>query len=258
MAEWSWDPDDFAVLWLGDARDRLPRPIGYTSRLSSQDAVHYHRQAVYARYDTDQREEIELAFHTLTSADLRIEITGISKVLGKGTSKEYRIVGARNTYHAVMLTQAADPAAGETDSVEGTVRCRLFRTEQLAARLAAVVPSFPAGQGKSDTFHIQDLRDWPAESYTRNTPRDRFDRMAKHPIDGGGGGGLFTGSPSLNPDPWYSVQWVDIAGDGRYVQQRTREHLTVRPAALNDLTACYSTWIDHALRRLHDDTPAVW
>src|SRR6266567_9334547 len=131
MAEWSWDADDFAVLWLGDARDRLPRPLGYTSRFPSQDEVHYHRQAVHSRYDADERDQIELAFHTLTTSDVRIEIVGRSQTLGRGKLREYRIVGARNPFHAVMLTQTADPAVGETDSIDGAVRCRIFRTEQL-------------------------------------------------------------------------------------------------------------------------------
>jgi len=258
MAEWSWDPEDFAVLWLGDARDRLPRPLGYTSRFPSQDEVHYHRQAVHARYSVDEREQIELAFHTLTTADLRIEIMGTSQTLGKGAPREYRIVGARNAYHAIMFTQTADPGVGETDSVDGAVRCRLFRPEQLPGRLASILPSFPAGQGKPDTFHLQDLQGRPADSYARNTPRDRYDRMTKQPVDGGGGGGLFTGSPSLNPDPWYAAQWVDIARDGRYLMQRTREHLTVRPATPNDLTTCFTTWIERALKRLREDEPSAW
>src|SRR6266568_9459586 len=258
MPEWSWEPEDFAVLWLGDARDRLPRPLGYTSRFPTQDEVHYHRRAVHARYDTDGREQIELAFHTLSTADVRIEIMGQSTALGKGALKEYRIVGARGPYHAVMFTQTADSADGETDSVDGTVRCRLFRPEDLPGRLANVIPSFPAGQGKPDTFNLQDLKDRPADSYTRNTPRDRYDRITKRPTDGGGGAGLLTGSPSLNPAPWYTVQWVDFSGHGRYLMQRTREHLTIRPATPNDLTTYFATWIERALQRLREDQPDTW
>lgn len=258
MVEWSWEPDDFAALWLGDARDRFPHPLGYTSRFPTQDEVHYHRQAVHNRYRADERDQIELAFRTLTDAELRIEITGTSKTLGQGAPKDYRIVGARTARQAVMFTQTADPAVGEAEPVDGPIRCRVFRTEQLSGWLANVIPSFPAGQGKPDTFHMQDLRGRPADSFARNTPRDRFDRMAKRPIDGGGGGALFTAPRHHNPNPWYSVQWVDIAGDGRYLQQRTREHLTVRPASPHDLTICFTTWIERALQRLREDQPDTW
>jgi len=256
MAEWSWEPDDFAALWLGDARDRLPRPLGYTSRIPTMDARAAHRRAVHARYDTDEREQIELAFHTLINSDVRIEIIGDSVTFGKGRRKEYRIAGARTSNHAVMLTQTADP--GPDGGIDGLIRCRLFRSEQLPARLANIVPSYPAGQGKPETFHVQDLKDPTADSYSRNTPRDRFDRMTKHPIDGGGVAGLLTGSPFHHPNPWYAAQWIDIARDGRYLQLRTREHLTVRPATPNDLTTHFATWIERALQRLRDDQPDTW
>ncbi|WP_245402274.1 ESX secretion-associated protein EspG [Nocardia albiluteola] len=256
MAEWRWETDDFAALWLGDARDRLPSPMGYTSRFPTLDEVHYHRQAVHSRYDRDERDQIELAFQTLTTAELRIEIEGQSTTLGNGTPKEYRILGGRTAYHAVMLTQTADPDA--RDTVEGPIRCRMFRPEQLPARLAAVVPSFPAGQGRPDTFHLQDLRGRPAESYARNTPRDRYDRMYRQPMDGGGTAALLTGSLFHHPAPWHLTRWVDIARDGRYLVQQTREHLTVRPATPNDLTTCFATWIERAQQRLREDQPDTW
>ncbi|MQY20444.1 ESX secretion-associated protein EspG [Nocardia macrotermitis] len=256
MAEWVWEPDDFAALWLGEARDRLPRPLSYTSRFPTMDAATAHRRTVRARYDADQTELIELAFHTLVNSDVRIEITGESTTFGKGSPKEYRIVGARTPHHAVMLTQTADP--GPQESVGGQIRGRLFRTEQLPARLANIVPSFPAGQTKPDTFHIKDLKTRQPETYSRNTPRDRFDRLTKQRLDGGGVAGLLTGSPFHHPNPWYTTQWLDIARDGRYLQLRTREHLTIRPATPTDLSTCFATWIERALQRLREDEPDHW
>lgn len=255
MTEWSWEPDDFAALWLGEARDRLPSPLSYTSRFPTQDEVRFHRQQVHGRYDTDERNLIELAFQTLTDAELRIEILGQSTTLGRGKPKDYRIIGARTRFNAMMLTQTADP--GVEDSIDGAVRCRLFRTEQLAQRLATIVPSFPPGQEKPDTFHLADIRR-PAEGLNRNTPRDRYDRISQRPVDGGGGAALFTGSIFHTLDPWYATQWVDIARDGRYLQLRTREHLTVRPASPRELTTTFETWIERALQRLREDEPDTW
>jgi hypothetical protein len=257
MAEWSWDTEDFAVLWLGEARDRLPRPLSYTSRFPTRDEVRFHRQQVHGQYDTDERNLIELAFRTLTDSELRFQIEGQSTTLGRGKLWNYRILGARTKFNAMMLTQTGD--AGDADSIGGTVRCRLFRTEQLASRLGNIVPSFPPGREKPDTFHMADIRRRPADSFTRNTPRDRFDRMSQRPVDGGGSAALFTGSIFHSAtNPWYAVQWVDIARDGRYLQQRTREHLTVRPATPQDLTTTFETWIERALQRLREDEPDTW
>lgn len=46
--------------------------------------------------------------------------------------------------------------------------------------------------------------------------------------------------------------------EGRYLQQRTREHLAVRPATPNDLTTCFATWIERTLQRLREDEPETW
>ncbi|MQY19494.1 ESX secretion-associated protein EspG [Nocardia macrotermitis] len=254
MAEWSWEPEDFAALWLGDARDRLPSPLSYTSSLPTQDDVRRHRQQVHGRYDADERDLIEVAFRTLTDAELRIQIHGQSRALGNGKTRDYRILGARTRFNAMMLTQTADPGQ---DGVDGTVRCRLFRTEQLAPRLANIVPSFPPGKEKPDTFHFEDIRR-PAQGFSRNTPRDRYDRLSKRPVDGGGTAALFTGSVFHTLNPWYAVQWVDVGRDGRYLQQRTREHLTIRPASPQDLTTTFQTWIERALERLREDEPDTW
>ncbi|RDI54206.1 ESX secretion-associated protein EspG [Nocardia mexicana] len=252
MAEWSWDPDDFAVLWYSDANDRFPHPLHYTSRLASNDEVAAHRNAVRARYDADETERITLALHTLTSCDLRIEIGGESTVLGKGKPREYRILGARTPYHAVMLTQTA------ADGVDGPIRCRLFRPEQLPARLAAILPSVPPGSGKPDTFHVDELRSRDDGYSSRNSPRERFDRLTQRPFDGSGAAGLLAGYLHSRPDPWYAMGWFDVTGDGRYVQQQTREHITVRPATTQDLTSHFETWIERSLQRLREDEPATW
>jgi hypothetical protein len=35
MAEWTWEPDDFAALWFSPANDRFPNPLRFTSRFTS-------------------------------------------------------------------------------------------------------------------------------------------------------------------------------------------------------------------------------
>ncbi|BCK57563.1 ESX secretion-associated protein EspG [Nocardia wallacei] len=251
MAEWSWEPDDFAVLWYSDANDRLPHPLRYTSRLATNDEVAAHRVAVRARYDHEELEQINLAFHTLTTSELRIEIGGESTVLGKGRPREYRVLGARTPYHAVMLTQTA------ADGVDGPIRCRLFRTEQLPGRLAAILPAAPPGTAKPETFHVGDLSA-RTDGYSRNAPRERFDRLTERPFDGTGVAGLLTGYLHSRPDPWYAMGWFEVTGDGRYVQQQTREHITVRPATAQDLAGHFQNWIERSLARLREDQPATW
>ncbi|MBF6333889.1 ESX secretion-associated protein EspG [Nocardia transvalensis] len=253
MAEWTWDPDDFAVLWYSDGRDRIPHPLHYTSRLVTQDEVATHREAVRARYDTEETERINLALHTLAESELRIEITGYSTVLGKGRPREYRVLGARTPYHAVMLTQTA------ADDVDGPIRCRLFRTEQLPGRLAAILPSAPPGKAKPDNFHVEDLRSRNhGYGNTRNSPQERFERLTHRPFDGTGVAGLIAAPLYRRCDPWYAFGWFDVTDDGRYLQQQSREHITIRPATTQDLARHFEAWIELALQRLREDEPATW
>ncbi|WP_433527186.1 ESX secretion-associated protein EspG [Nocardia pseudovaccinii] len=220
--------------------------------MATNDEVATHRAAVCARYGVEETEQINLALHTLTTSELRIEIAGDSTVLGKGEPREYRVLGARTPYHAVMLTQTA------TGGVDSPIRCRLFRTEQLAARLAAILPPVLPGSAKPGTFHVEDLGSSNnGHGHGRNSPLERFDRLTQH-RSGAGVAGLLAGYLHSRPAPWYALGWFDTEGDGRYVQQQTREHITVRPATTGDLTNFFETWIELALKRLRGDDPDNW
>ncbi|MBO0855105.1 MAG: ESX secretion-associated protein EspG [Nocardia sp.] len=252
MPMWDWEPDDFAALWLGDAHDRFPHPFSYTSRFPGMNEVAAHRDSVRARYDRDEAGAIHLAFHTLDTSELRIVVLGESRTLGKGKPREYRILAARNAFHAVMVTQTA------ADGVDGNIRCHRFGTDQLPSRLARMLPPFKPGSAAPETIHIDDFRNpQPAAGFSR-TPRERFQRLTSGRIDGAAGAGLFTGPLTDDPAPWFEAQWFDIKGDGRYLKQRTREHLKVRPAGPAELTTVFESWIQTAWKRLHEDEYQPW
>lgn len=124
-------------------------------------------------------------------------------------------------------------------------------------RLSAILPSVPPGRAKPDTFHVGDLQQ-RTDSYTRNTPRDRFDRLTDRRLTGTGMAGLLAGYLHSRPPAWNLLSWFDVADDGRYVRRRSREHVEIRPATTDDLTRHFTTWIDLALKRLHADDPDTW
>ncbi|WP_084531832.1 ESX secretion-associated protein EspG [Nocardia miyunensis] len=251
MPEWRWDPDDFAVLWYSDANDRIPDPFSYTSTLATNNEVAAHRTAVRARYDAEETEQIELALHTLSTCQLRIEIIGHSTALGNGTPREYRILGARTPQHSVMLTQTA------ADGIDSPIRCRLFRSEQLPTRVATVIPAAPAGNTKPEIFHTTDLSAQHGHGGHGRSPRERFERLTAR-LAGSGVAGLLTGPLYQRPNPWYTIGWFEVPGDGRYTQQQSREHITIRPAGAQDLTTTFTTWIDQSLNRFREDEPDTW
>ncbi|MEV4129702.1 ESX secretion-associated protein EspG [Nocardia sp. NPDC049707] len=250
MAEWTWDPDDFAALWYSEANDRFPNPLHYRSRFSLRDDFAAHRLAVCARYDRDEFEHIQLAVHTLANSDLRIEILGgtTKHRAGDGTVKIYRMVGARTPEHAVTLFQSA------TTDEDGQIRLRTGRPETLAIDLARAIPACASGSHEPATFHPEDLRprrDTYLEDVARSTPRERYERLVHRPADGGGTAGLITGPINTLSEPRHVLRWHDITDDGRYTEIHG-PHITVRPTTPADLAATFTTWINHTLEHLHE------
>src|SRR5690606_35153732 len=171
--EWTWDPDDFAALWYRDGIDRFPRPLHYQSKYKTVGPFEEHAARVRARLDRDEQELIRLAFHTLTESELRIHILGSSTVTDRGGVREYRIVGARAGQNGMVLAQAA------IDGVDGPIRGRLFRAEQLPTRLVALLPRCDPGRAEPGTFHIRDLEDRDLEDrdqgFTHRGPREQYE-----------------------------------------------------------------------------------
>ncbi|MFC6009467.1 ESX secretion-associated protein EspG [Nocardia lasii] len=252
MAEWVWEPDDFASLWYHDGIDRFPRPLHFLSRYQSLDDYQAHRTRVLAALDPDEHELIRLALHTLTFGQLRIEIRGGSTASVPGSMREYRIVGAQNGLHGVTLAQAI------VDRVDGPIHGRLFPADQLARRLAARVPHCRPGGHAPITVDVADLDAPTLRSYARRSPAEAYTALKQRPIDGGGRAELLVGHILDRPDPWYTTQWIDLTGDGRYLQRRTDNRITVRPAVADDLTVGFTGWIERAQRRLREDELAVW
>ncbi|MET8775840.1 ESX secretion-associated protein EspG [Nocardia sp. NPDC004654] len=250
MPDWNWDPEDFAALWYSDANDRFPRPLKYLSRFAVQNDFDQHRLRVRASYSGGELEEIELAMHTLSTSDMRIEILGGSRKHKNSTGdvKQYRIIGARNHSHAVVAFQTV--RAEEN----GPIRLRTCGPESLAVQIVRTLPPCPPGKRPPATFHPDDLRpnrDTYLRDNARNTPREQYQRLLGRPADGGGSAGLRVGPLHTRPEAEDTVQWYDIAEDGRYTEIRA-QHVSVRPTTPADLATTFATWLDRAAQRLRD------
>ncbi|MFD5178528.1 ESX secretion-associated protein EspG [Nocardia sp. NPDC058379] len=245
MSEWTWEPDDFAALWINDARDRFPSPLGYTSAIPTVSEERAFRAAVHARYDHEEHELIQLAFHTLSDCVLQIRIVGESTRLGGNRRRMYRLLAAQTAHHAVLLSQTV------TDDVEERIRCRLFRPDNLPGRIAKLLPEFGPGRTASQTFHLDEVTRRGGNS-SRDTPRTPIERLLGMPRDGVGIAELLPGPLEARSESWYSAQWFDITGDGRYLVRRDRDQAQIRPIAGDDLRALFGNWIDRTLTRLRE------
>lgn len=252
-AEWVWDPDDFAALWYGDGVDRFPRPLHFLSRFQYRDDAEAHRARFLAALDADEHELIRLAVHTVVFGQFRIEIRGGSTATEQGSLREYRIVGAQNGRHGVVLAQAI------VDDVDGPIHGRLFPAEQLPQRLAGRVPACRPGRQPEISVDMADLDTRAApQSYARRTPGEEYAALTRRPVAGGGHARLLVGHILDRPDPWYTTQWIDVADDGRYLQRRGKERITVRPVTADDLISGFAGWIERAQRRLREAELTSW
>ncbi|MQY24394.1 hypothetical protein NRB20_75290 [Nocardia sp. RB20] len=251
MPEWAWEPDDFAALWFSDANDRIPGLLRFTSRFAYRDEFELHRPAVRARYGVDELDQIDLALHTVTTSDMRVEILGsTTKYKGsKGKPRAYRIIGARNLYHATVLYQLTE------GQVDGRIRVHSYRPEQLGAGLVAAIPGREPGTAPPITVHPNDLRD-NHHSATGKTPAERYRRLLSGRVEGNGTAALLVGPIHANPQPAHEVSWCDFT-DGRYLRV-LGEHITIRPATAKDLSARFNAWFDNAAQRQHEDEYERW
>lgn len=251
MSEWNWEQDDFAALWFSDAYDRFPGPLRYTSRFTFNDDLRAHRLAVRERYSREERAAIQVALDTLGTSRMRIAIFGGTvahrRSTGRGDMRNYRIIGARTDVHAVTFSQAGN------DDDFGPIQVRLFRPENLAARLVAALPGCVPGTAKPATFHPDDLerRTEQFEDPRRTRARDEYRRLLGREADGGGCAVLRMGRYDAATDPIRTLEWYDITGDGRYTEQRGT-HVTVRPATPAEFTKHFSAWLDFAWKRLEE------
>ncbi|MEV5839491.1 ESX secretion-associated protein EspG [Nocardia sp. NPDC052112] len=236
MAEWTWEPDDFAALWFGPEINRFPNPLRFTSRFPHRADFDAHRVTVRERYSRD--EEVRLALRTLTTCTVRIQIFGgtTQHKDPRGGVHVYRVVGASNGDHAMSLAQTTFGDAN------GPIRCRLFPTDHLPTQLADSLP--PCTPGKRAA---EDRSDRPDS----DTALDSYRRLLQRPADGGGSALLYTGPVDSPNTPLATVQWHDITDDGRYTELHDR-YRTVHPTTRTDLAAHFTTWITRATHPLSE------
>ncbi|MFC4123592.1 ESX secretion-associated protein EspG [Nocardia rhizosphaerae] len=246
---WTWEPDTFAAHWFSHVDDRMPAPLRYRSRFPTRDELDGHRAAVRANGDRDERERIDLLMHTVARCELRVEIMGSTVRHHRGdgsTHKQYRIIGAYTGQYAALLFQTA------IHGVFGDIRADLLRPEDLPGAMVATVPPCPPGTGRPETFHLDDItpHHHSLEPDARHTEYARFRRLTDRPADGGGTAILRLGNYHARPLRHRVVQWYDITGDGRYVEQRNSTHLDIRPTTADKLTGIFTSWIDNATKTL--------
>ncbi|WP_278264181.1 ESX secretion-associated protein EspG [Nocardia sp. AG03] len=250
MASWTFEPETFAAHWYSDANDRFPVPLKYLSRFGVEDEFSQFRSRVRADLRSGEREEIDLAVHTLATSRIRIEIVGCTtrhkSSTGADDSKEYRIVGVRDHHRAVLAFQGG--RAGEY----GDIRLRLFGPDGLAGQLAGAIPRCEPGGRPPATFHPHDLEpgeDGYFEDSHRDSERERYERLLGRSGDGYGIARLYIGRPRSSAEHSGVLRWFDVTGDGRYAETRG-QHVTVRPGSRDELAARFARWVDRAGLRL--------
>jgi hypothetical protein len=215
---WELSLDDFAALRYGNANDELPEPICFTSRFADLDEAGMHRRAVLAKYGTEEYAGLRTAMDLLSLPPVRLTALAASD----GTTT--RIAAGRHSTAAVFAVQHTE-----------TVSIRLHRTtaDGLTAELVAALPSCVAGKRSYFTATHREIAGETGsylESATRLSPAQEY-RQYYGPAKRVGSGIISVQGSELGAQRGYgSIEWFDIAGDGRYLETRDNYHVTVTPA----------------------------
>ncbi|MFD4432936.1 ESX secretion-associated protein EspG [Nocardia sp. NPDC058497] len=248
MSEWTWDPDDFAALWLNDGRDRFPRPLHFTSRFRYREEFDAHGREVRARYTDAESAAIALALNTLATADIRLEVSADNGVEDSGNHTHYRIVGARDLHNAVIAAQTV------VNGADGPIWVRRGRPENLGKGIATRIPPCAPGRHRPDEFHIQDLAPDRTNYFTdtaRNSPRERYDRLIDRPLAGSGCAALRIGDFHTRDIPRRVIEWFDFESDGRYIHHKNSDRIRIEPGTNSDLQSIMVRWIDNEMHRIY-------
>ncbi|MFE6920246.1 ESX secretion-associated protein EspG [Nocardia sp. NPDC057663] len=255
MSEWNWEPDDFAALWLNEARDRFPRPLHFTSRFRYREGFDEHCRAVRGRYTADETAAIDRALRTLETSVLRVEVFAETGAARSHNHTQHRIIGVRDLYYAVIAAQTV------IDGVDGPIWVRQGRPENLGKGIASRVPDCAPGRQRPEELHPREL-EYERDNYfvdvARNTPRERYLRLIDRPMTGSGSASIRAGNLHSRSDPTHFIEWLDYADDGRYLQRRTVDSIHITPGDNTALASQLTRWIDAHLRAMRDQQETNW
>ncbi|MGW0179347.1 ESX secretion-associated protein EspG [Nocardia sp. NPDC003345] len=222
---WSLTPDEFAHVWRQADLDRLPYPLRVLESPRTERDAEVLRAELARRLPPDP--DLDTCLRILAEPQTRVIAVGATAEPGR----ELRALGCVVSDRAVLAVQAP----GRTPEFGGPVRLAIGHRAKLGARLAALLPSTPAGRHPARTASTAAVRDTETVvQQERAAPLIRKLLCAPHSAEGHIRIESHLDRPATTPAIHYT--WLDVENDGRYLL-RTDEAVHIVAASTEQLAA---------------------
>ncbi|MCQ4117604.1 ESX secretion-associated protein EspG [Rhodococcus tibetensis] len=235
MRNWRLRPELFDALWTGTGQDRMPYPFRVVSTHAGLNAYAAEQTSIREVFSGAEHDNLRSALDVLAEPELYAEISGSTT-----GDMPMRIIGAQREQWSVIATQLP----GRSPQIGGDVVLGAGPSGQLGAQLIALIPPNAAGR-----THFR-RRDAEESEYAGGILRDvnaaapapRLETAVQRGYAGRGKIRVFRGPRYGSGRDVGAINWIDIAGDGRYAIG-PHDPRAANPAGPRELVAALDTLI---------------
>ncbi|MFC9838135.1 ESX secretion-associated protein EspG [Rhodococcus sp. NPDC127530] len=209
MRNWRLRPELFAVLWAGTGQDRTPYPFRIVSAHPGLNAYVAEQNRIREAFAGAEHDDVRSALGVLAEPEAYVEISGSS-----ADETPIRIIGAQHRQWVVIASQLP----GRVPQIGGDVVIGAGAAGRLGAQLIGLIPQNAAGRRRFQRRDEQDTHFSRGilQEVNRAAPAPRLESAVQKGYAGRGKIRVFRGPRYGTGRDVGVMQWIDIAGDGRY------------------------------------------
>jgi hypothetical protein len=210
MHNWRLRPELFDALWAGTGQDRIPYPFRIVSAHPGLNAYVAEQNRLCESFAGAEHDDVKSALAVLAEPEVYVEVSGSTV-----DETPIRIIGAQGRGWAVIAAQLP----GRAPHIGGDVVVGAGAAGRLGAQLIGLIPQNAAGRHR---FRRRDEEDLGfsrgiLQDVNRVAPRPRLESAVQRGYAGRGKVRVFRGPRYGTGRDVGVMQWIDIAGDGRYL-----------------------------------------
>ncbi len=226
MRNWRLRPELFDALWAGTGQDRIPYPFRIVSAHPGLNAYVAEQNRIREAFAGAEHDDVRSALGVLAEPEVYVEISGST-----ADETPIRIIGAQHRQWVVIASQLPGRApriGGECDrGAPGG-----HPTDRLIPQNAAGRRRFQR-RDEQDTHFSRGI----LQEVNRVAPAPRLESAVQKGYAGRGKIRVFRGPRYGSGRDVGVMQWIDIAGDGRYVIG-PHDPAAAHPAGPEQLVSC--------------------
>lgn len=210
MRNWRLRPELFDALWAGTGQDRTPYPLRIVSAHPGLNAYVAEQNRIREAFAGAEHDDVRSALDVLAEPEVYVEVSGST-----ADETPIRIIGAQHRQWVVIASQLP----GRAPQIGGDVVIGAGAAGRLGAQLIGLIPQNAAGRRRFQRRDAEDAHfsQGILQEVNRVAPAPRLESAVQKGYAGRGKIRVFRGPRYGSGRDVGVMQWIDIAGDGRYV-----------------------------------------